>query len=355
MQAIFDGHNDLLLRLWQGRKNGRNPLEEFRKASGPAHIDIGKAAAGNLQGGFCAVFVPSGHLGFARPDARGHYMTPAAAPLERAPSLQTTIEMIDIAWQLHHAGLLRICTSVEAIEAAMADNVFAAILHIEGLEAVGEDLSGLVTLHAAGLRSLGPVWSRNNVFAHGVPFAYPSSPDTGPGLTQAGRQLVTACNEMGILIDLSHITEQGFWDVAGLSNAPLVATHSNVHAITPTARNLTDAQLNAVRSSRGVVGLNFAVAFLREDGQERADTGIATMIRHIDHLVEHVGIDGVAIGSDFDGAMIPAEIGTAAGLPKLVDALETAGYTGEDLAKICRNNWLRVLRETWHPSSGSTG
>src|SRR5690606_476421 len=123
--------------------------------------------------------------------------------------------------------------------------------------------------------SLGPVWSRDNAFAHGVPFAYPSSPDTGPGLTDAGKELVRACNRMGILIDLSHMTEKGFFDVARVSDQPLVATHSNVHAITPSARNLTDRQLDAVRDSKGVVGLNYAVSFLREDGQERADTGIA--------------------------------------------------------------------------------
>jgi membrane dipeptidase len=348
MQAIFDGHNDLLLRLWKGEKAGRDPVAEFRKATGPAHIDLDKAALGGLIGGFCAIYVPSSEFGFGRPDRNGHYMTPAAPPIDRAPSLEITIAMMDILQRLQRAGLLAICRTVEELEQAIASGTFAAIAHIEGAEGIGADLAGLDTLFAAGLRSIGPVWSRNNVFGHGVPFAYPSSPDTGPGLTDPGRALVKACNELGILIDLSHITEQGFWDVANLSDAPLVATHSNVHAITPVARNLTDKQLAAVKESGGVVGLNFAVAFLREDGQERADTGIPTMVRHIGHLVEHLGIDGVAIGSDFDGAMIPAEIGTAVGLPKLVEALKAAGYGEAELAKICRGNWLRVLRATWH-------
>ncbi|WP_312797010.1 dipeptidase [Tianweitania sp.] len=346
MQTIFDGHNDLLLRLWNGEKAGRDPLKEFAAATGAAHIDLKKAAEGGLVGGFCAIYVPSGDFSFGKPDARGHFMTPAAAPIERAPSLEVTMAQMDIACRLDRAGLLKICRTVDELEAAIEAGTFAAIAHIEGAEGIGADLSGLYTLYATGLRSIGPVWSRNNVFGHGVPFAYPSSPDTGPGLTDAGRALVKACNEMGILIDLSHITEQGFWDVAKHSTAPLVATHSNVHAITPSARNLTDKQLAAIKESNGVVGLNFAVAFLREDGQERADTGITTMIRHIDHMVEQVGIDGVALGSDFDGAMIPAEIGSSAGLQKLVAGLQSAGYAEADIKKICRENWFRVLRLT---------
>ena len=89
---------------------------------------------------------------------------------------------------------------------------------------------------------------------HGVPFAYPMSPDTGPGLTAIGEELVKACNRLGILIDLAHITEKGFWDVARISDQPLVASHSNVHALTPVARNLTDKQLDAIRESRGSSG-----------------------------------------------------------------------------------------------------
>src|SRR5690606_7884594 len=140
------------------------------------------------------------------------------------------------------------------------------LFQIEGAEAIDPDLNALEVLYQAGLRSLGITWSRPNTFASGVPFRFPSSPDTGPGLTDAGRDLVRACNELGILIDLSHLNQQGFYDVAGLSDAPLVATHSNAHVVSNTSRNLTDDQLEAIRASGGVVGLNYAVAFLRPDG-----------------------------------------------------------------------------------------
>src|SRR5919202_1128991 len=127
------------------------------------------------------------------------------------------------------------------------------------------ELDALEVFYQAGLRSLGPVWSRPTAFGHGVPFAFPRSPDTGAGLTDAGKELVRACNRLGIMIDLSHLNEQGFWDVAGLSDAPLVATHSNAHALCPSTRNLTDEQLGAIAGSGGLVGVNFAVSFLRED------------------------------------------------------------------------------------------
>ena len=230
---------------------------------------------------------------------------------------------------------------------AMDAGVFACVLHMEGCEPIDEELEALETFHAAGLRSLGPVWSRPNQFGHGVPFAYPSSPDTGPGLTAAGERLVKACNEIGILVDLAHLTEQGFWDVARISDQPLVVSHANAHALTPVARNLTDRQLDAVRGSGGLVGLNFAVGMLRRDGREDTATPLSDMVRHVDHLVARLGIEGVGLGSDFDGAPIPAGIGDAAGLQKLVAALRAAGYGEADLGKICRGNWLRVLRSAW--------
>jgi membrane dipeptidase len=192
------------------------------------------------------------------------------------------------------------------------------------------------------------VWSRPNAFAEGVPFRFPASPDTGPGLTAAGVELVGACNRLGILVDLSHLNEAGFWDVARESDAPLVATHSNAHALSPSTRNLTDRQLAAIRDTGGVVGVNFAVPFLREDGRNLPDeTTIAEIVRHIDYLVDLLGVEHVALGSDFDGAAIPTELGGLAGLPLLVDAL-AAGHDAGAVAKITHGNWLRVLGETWN-------
>jgi membrane dipeptidase len=355
MQPVFDGHNDVLYRLWSHAANGADPVAEF--VDGPdalglsglerGHIDVARAKAGGMVGGLCAIYVPSDHVFVGEPNEQGHYAKPLAEPLERQPSLDIAMQMMAIAWRIHRAGGWQICRGSGDIAKAARDGKFAAVLHMEGCEAIGDDLSALEIFHAAGLRSLGPVWSRHNIFGHGVPFAYPMSPDTGPGLTDAGRRLVRECDRLGIVIDLAHITEKGFWDVAALTDRPLVVSHSNAHALTPVARNLTDRQLDAIRERGGLVGLNFAVAMLRPDGQENPDTPLADMIRHIDHLVAKLGIQGVAIGSDFDGALIPRAIGDAAGLQKLVDGLRDAGYGGADLERICRGNWLRTLATGW--------
>ena len=359
MQPVFDGHNDVLLRLWRHAAQGINPVGEFvggSQASGlkgkeAGHIDMLRARQGGLAGGLCAIFISSGKSPPVQPDENGHHAEPLASPLKRQPSLDIALGMAAIALGIERAGGWSICRSTADIDTAMAVGKFAAVMHMEGCEPLDPDLTALEVFYAAGLRSLGPVWSRNNIFGHGVPFAYPAHPDTGPGLTEAGRRLVAECNRMGIMIDVAHITEKGFWDVAALSDQPLVASHSNVHAITPVARNLTDRQLDAIRERKGLVGLNFAVGMLRTDGQEDTDTPISDMIRHIDYLVGRIGIDCVALGSDFDGAPIPAEIADSAGLQKLIAGLRNAGYGDDDLAKICRKNWLRVLASAWRETA----
>jgi membrane dipeptidase len=222
-----------------------------------------------------------------------------------------------------------------------------AIVHFEGAEPIAPDLSDLEDWYERGLRSVGIVWSRPNAFAEGVPFRFPASPETGSGLTSAGRELVAACNRLGIMLDLSHLNEAGFWDVAELTDAPIVATHSNAHAICASTRNLTDRQLDAIGESGGVVGINFAVMFLREDGLPGTDVPLDLIVRHIDYVASRIGIEHVAFGSDFEGAEMPDSLGGAAELPALVEALRGAGHDDASLELITHGNWLRVLEETW--------
>jgi len=148
------------------------------------------------------------------------------------------------------------------------------------------------------------------------------------------------------MVDLSHLNERGFWDVAAISTAPLVATHTCVHALCPSARNLTDRQLDAVRESDGVVGLNLCVNDLRPDANRNADTGLDTVVRHFIYLIDRIGIDRVALGSDFDGATIPKAIGDSSGLQRLMEALRESGFDEPSLHKIGFENWMRVLRLT---------
>jgi membrane dipeptidase len=158
---------------------------------------------------------------------------------------------------------------------------------------------------------------------------------------------VRRCNELGIVVDTSHLNEAGFWDVARLSSAPLVASHSGAHALCASSRNLTDEQLDAIGTTGGLVGIVFAVAFLREDGAENADTPLERVVAHAAHVAERIGVDHVALGSDFDGAKVPAPIGDVTGLPPLLDALVADGFTHEDVAKIAWHNWRRVLGASW--------
>jgi membrane dipeptidase len=347
---IFDGHNDVLLRLY--RRGGADAPRAFLEGEAKGQLDLPMARAGGFAGGLFAIFVPSSNGatgpngGTPARDAGGDTPSPS---VELTPAQTAVFSMVSLLLRIEREsqGRVRVCRSVADIERGLADGVLAPVLHIEGAEAIDPDFELLDVLHEAGLRSLGPVWSRPNAFGHGVPFRCPSSPDTGPGLTDLGKALIGACNRLRILIDLSHLNERGFWDVAAISDAPLVATHSNAHALSPHARNLTDKQLAAIRDSGGLVGVNFAVSFLRPDGRHDTDTPTELVLDHLEHMLEHVGEDGVGFGSDFDGARIPAGIANAAGLQNLVEAMRTRGYGEPLIEKLCFRNWLRVLERTW--------
>lgn len=342
---IFDGHNDVLLRL-VGREDA---ARAFLDGTADGQLDLPRARAGHLVGGLFAVF-PSSPGGFAYADLMmaAHYDVPLPEPLPIGEARGSTFAMIALLLRIERqsAGTVAVCRKTAEIRDAIARGSLATVLHIEGAEAIEPSLETLDVLHAAGLRSIGPVWSRPNAFGHGVPFRFPGSPDTGPGLTDAGKALISACNALRVLVDLSHLNEAGFWDVARLTTAPLVATHSNAHAVTAAARNLTDRQLDAIRDSDGMVGVNFATCFLRADGRMDAETPLDTVLRHLDHLIGRLGEDRVGLGSDFDGAMIPAGIGSAAGLQALVEAMRGHGYDEALLAKLGTENWLAVLERT---------
>jgi membrane dipeptidase len=348
MTPVFDGHNDFLLRLL------RDPAARERTwltDTGEGHLDLPRMRAGGFAGGFFAVYIPS-PVAHDDPDfdaimRNPPYSLPLPAEIPLNDALPVAMAMVGHLRWMERTGHLKICLSVGDIRAAIAAGQIAAVLHFEGAEPIGADLDALHVWHAAGLRSLGPVWSRPTAFGHGVPFAFPSGPDTGAGLTPAGKDLVRECNALRIMLDLSHLNEKGFDDIAAISDAPLVATHSNAHALCPSSRNLTDRQLALIAERDGMVGLNYASGFLREDGLNAPFAGWDPFLRHLDHLIGILGEDRVGLGSDFDGATMPSDLKDAAGLPRLLDALRAHGY-GEDLvAKIAHRNWLAVLERTW--------
>lgn len=332
MPAVFDGHNDTLTR---------DDADDFVAGRKGGHIDLARARAGGLAGGIFAAFTPTPGM------RRVRRLAGLAAPVGREAAtavVERTFARLDA---LERDGHVRVVLGRGDLDAAREQGVLAAVKHVEGAEAVDPGLEALDRLYAAGLRSLGPVWSRSNAFGHGVPFEFPSSPDTGPGLTPAGVRLVRRCAELGIAVDLSHLNEAGFWDVARLDGAPLIASHSGVHALAASSRNLTDAQIDAIGASGGLVGVVFAVRFIRSDGEDDADTPLETIVAHVRHVAERIGVEHVALGSDFDGATVPAALGDVAGLPRLLDALRAAGFGEAELERIAWANWRRVLEAAW--------
>ena len=255
MLAVFDGHNDVLTRD-DHALHGRRPV---RRPPRPPADARGRRARGDLRGvhalgrrrargagaaGRWGDRVRARPAGGARGGGGGRER--GRRPADRARAGRATCASRRSGADLDRA-------------LADGDGPPAAVLHLEGAEAIDPGLEALELWYEAGLRSIGPVWSRSNAFAHGVPFISPCSPDIGPGLTEAGRALARRCAELGILIDVSHLNEAGFWDLARIELGPIVACHSAAHALCPTSRNLTDAQIDAVGASGGLVGIVFAV------------------------------------------------------------------------------------------------
>jgi len=337
--AVFDGHNDALTR---------EDADRFATGREGGHLDLPKARAGGLAGGIFAAFTESpDHKEVVHEREGGGYDVELAPPVDHERAAADAARTLGRLHALERAGHLAVARGPGDIDRAREAGVLAAVVHLEGAEAIDPGAESLEFWHAAGLRSLGPVWSRANAFATGVPFAFPASPDAGPGLTPEGRRLVERCADLGIAVDLSHLNEAGFWDVARLDRAPLIASHSGAHALCPHSRNLTDAQLDAVGASGGIVGVVFAVEFLREDGRDEPDTPLDTIVAHARHIADRIGVAHVGLGSDFDGARIPAPLGDAAGLPALIDALRAGGFAEEEVRAIAWDNWRRVLERAW--------
>lgn len=351
---IIDGHNDTLTRIAH-----LPPADapSFLERTDQGHIDLPRARDGGLAGGFFAIFTMSPDYerepkplfdadGALVPDG---WAIDLPARLDRRSALVFTLSVMSDLFRLEREseGAIEVVRTAADLTRCLEDGTFAVILHLEGAEAIDTRLEALDVFYEAGLRSLGPVWSRPNAFGHGVPFDFPRDPDTGPGLTKAGRLLIERCNELGILVDLSHLNAKGFWDVAEISTAPLVATHSNAHALSPTPRNLTDEQLDAVANSGGLVGLNFNVGFLRPDGDGSAPTSLHEIVEHARYIADRIGVAHLALGSDFDGAVMPSDLQDVTRLPALVDELLAHGFNEEDVKAIAYRNWVRVLEKTW--------
>jgi len=236
------------------------------------------------------------------------------------------------------------------ILSARAEGKVAAMLSIEGGEAIGESLDELRAFHDRGLRLMGLTWNRRNALARGAGTG--TAADGAGGLTRFGRKVVREMETLGMVVDASHLSDESLGDLLAIAERPVVASHSNSRALVPNRRNLTDAQAEGIAATGGLIGVTFAGAFV---DAEPARVDKERVLEHIEHFLAVVGSDHVGIGSDFDG--FTEQLGVAFASPAelrwLTEALLSRGRSPGDVEKIMGGNWLRVIGDVCGGGGGS--
>ena len=305
-------------------------------------------------------------------------------------SIRRTLVLIDgiLEEVRKHPDKLQLCLSSDDILAAHAKKKFGVLMGIEGGHSIEDSLGVLRDYYRLGVRYMTLTWSNTNHWADSSGDIDDAKVAHHNGLTPFGKEVVQEMNSLGMMVDISHVSDKTFWDVIASSRAPVIASHSSSRALTHSPRNMSDDMLRAVAKNGGVVMVNFFPGFIDENWR-KAWTGQAperkkaqdaleaeykakglpvpytasdkidreyaarigrapldSLIDHFDHVAKIAGIDHVGIGTDFDGIPVPpAGIESAADLPKITAALMARGYTAEDLHKLLGGNLLRVFRE----------
>jgi len=319
---ILDGHEDFVTAIPRQKR-------DFLTESTEGHVDWPRAQKGGLGGTFVSIFLNDRK---AEQNAVGYAME----------ELNDYLRIGD-----RSGGEVRVVRTAPELDAALEAGAFAGILHFEGADPISRSLKELRVFYETGLRSIGLVWSRSTIFAAGVRFEG-RQPTTG--LTDAGLELVAECGRLGVVVDVSHLSPEGFWDLVRVTERPFVATHSCVKAISPHVRNLDDAQIRAIADKDGTIGINFATAFLRPDMERNADVPLELVVRHFEHVIDLVGDRHVSFGSDYDGADVPRELSDATRLPVLLRAFERRGWSDDRIERVANGNFRRVLGAVWRPA-----
>lgn len=306
---VIDGHCDSIGdQLMHGRWLGER--------SPGGHIDLPRLHAGGVDAQFFACFVP---FVFQRHGAVTHAM-------ERLDQLHLLAE--------RHPDRFVIARTAADIRRAKAEGKIAGILGLEGAEALDASIGVLRQFYRLGVRNVGLAWNHRNAACDGT-----SETRSRGGLTNFGVQVVETCNQLGMLIDVSHLSSVGLEDVLAISRQPIIASHSNARALCDHVRNLTDGQLEAIAANGGVVGVTFVDAFLRDNGRP----GVDDVVRHIEYMLTRIGADHVAIGSDFDGCTPPPELADVTRYPAITMRLQARGHSETTIRKILGGNFLRVF------------
>lgn len=255
-------------------------------------------------------------------------------------------------WTLeNHPDSMEQAMTVEDIKRIENDGKIAAVLSIEGAYSLNED-NGIELLrqyYDLGVRILAPTWSNSNALGEGVNEKYKDGSPSSGGLTDLGRDVIKEMNRLGMVVDVSHMNEETFWGVVEASEAPVIASHSCVYNLLNHARNLKDEQIKAIADMGGTIQVNFYTSYL--SAAPKAEVTVKDVADHIDYLVDLVGVDYVGLGSDFDGADMPADLLNASMVPNITKELLERGYSKSDVEKILGGNSIRVFKEVWRKAA----
>ena len=233
--------------------------------------------------------------------------------------------------------VIRLATNYKDIIENEQNKKISALLSIEEGEVLDGKIENLRKFYELGVRMITLTWNHENQI--GYPHKKIEYKDKG--LKQFGFEVVENMNELGIIVDVSHLSDAGFYDVAKVSKKPFVATHSNSRKMTNHSRNLTDEMIKVLANAGGVTGINFCSSFIGDTPM----TMISDMVRHIKHIKNVGGIDVIALGSDFDGIESPVEIKDSSEMNKLAISLEKEGFNIDEIEKIFYKNALRVIKD----------
>lgn len=320
---VVDGHNDTMEKIID--KDTWQPVIDIGKPT-EFHIDIPKLLEGGINAAFFASYT-SGYNG------------------NNTKSLSRNLALINALYYTanNNPETFQITTTVDDIYKAAKDNKIAAVPTIEGAYAIDEmNYLGLLRqFYDLGIRVIAPTWNYSNAIGEGCNRTYgdiEKTPSSG-GLTKLGESVIEEMNNLGILVDVSHLSEETFWDIIDITKSPVIASHSGVYNLRNHQRNLKDEQLKAIKKNGGVVAVVLYTNFL----SDKDEVYIKDFVDHIDYIVNLIGIDHVGLGSDFDGAKMPVDLKDASQMYKITDELIDRGYNNEDIEKILGKNILRVL------------
>ena len=321
--VVVDTHCDTLKCLSPRFTSPRDSMWEDRSGIGMGvrselgHVDIPRLREGGVDCQFFAI----------------------SSERDRTPPypLRTAMEMVDTFYSEceRNRDAVKPVTTYDEIMRAVGEGKVAAMLSIEGADVIEGEIGMLRVFHRLGVRMVGLVHSLRNILADGV-----ADTRTGGGLSELGVQAVEELDRLGILIDASHLSDAGFWDLIDVAKGPIVASRSNSMAVCDHPRNMTDQMIRALADAGGVMGMNFAPFFVHP-----TKPSVETLVDHIDHIVGLVGPDHVGLGSDFDGIpSTPKGLEDVSRMPNITAELVRRGYPEDDVRKILGGNHLRVFK-----------